>query len=82
MDPAVITGGTFGISWKNTYNPLEVFYSKPLIYTPEGYSHELVILTSNQNIIRIVDGLNGTMVNNRTLDPPFQVCPSSFISEL
>jgi hypothetical protein len=72
MDPNVITGGTFGISWENTYNINEVFYAKPLVYTPSGYPHELLITVSNQNIIRIIDGLNGTLINSRTLNPPFQ----------
>lgn len=72
MDPNVITGGTFGITWKNTYNANEAFYAKPLVYTPSGYTDELVIIVSNQNIIRIVDGKNGTLINSRTLNPPFQ----------
>jgi hypothetical protein len=72
MDPNVITGGTFGITWKNTYNTNEAFYAKPLVYTPSGYTDELVIIVSNQNIIRIVDGKNGTLINSRTLNPPFQ----------
>ena len=29
-------------------------------------------MVSNQNIIRILDGLTGTVLNSRTLDPPFQ----------
>lgn len=72
MDPSVITGGKFLISWKNTYNTNEVFYAKPLVYTPTGFSSELVITVSNQNIIRVIDGLSGSLTNSRTLDPPFQ----------
>src|ERR1700736_6845184 len=71
MDPNVITGGNFAISWKNTYNTNEVFYAKPLVYTPSGYSSELVIIVSNQNIVRIIDGLSGSLINSRTLDAPF-----------
>lgn len=72
MDPQVVGGSTFGITWKNTYNTNEVFYAKPLVYTPEGYANEVVIAVSNQNIVRIIDGKNGTLLNSRTLDPPFQ----------
>jgi hypothetical protein len=62
---------SFTISYKNTYNINEVFYAKPLIYTPSGYATELVITVSNQNIVRIIDGLTGLLINSRTLDPPF-----------
>jgi hypothetical protein len=31
-----------------------------------------VVVVSNQNIVRILDGLTGTLINSRTLDPPFQ----------
>jgi hypothetical protein len=48
-----------------------VFYAKPLVYTPTGYASELVITVSNQNIVRIIDGLTGTLINSRTLDAPF-----------
>ena len=68
MDP----NGKYTISWRHTYNTNEVFYAKPLVYTPSGSPNELVITVSNQNIIRVVDGLTGNLVNSRTLDPPFQ----------
>ena len=68
MDP----NGKYTISWKQTYNTNEVFYAKPLVYTPSGSPNELVITVSNQNIIRIVDGLTGNLIKSRTLDPPFQ----------
>jgi hypothetical protein len=77
MDPTVISGGTWGISWKNTYNTNEEFYAKPLVYTPSGFTNELVIIVSNQNIVRIVDGLTGALINSRTLDPPFQSVDSN-----
>jgi iron transport multicopper oxidase len=55
MDPNVIAGGTFGIIWKNTYNTNEAFYAKPLVYTLSGYTDELVITVTNQNIVSVVD---------------------------
>lgn len=68
MDP----NGKYSISWKQIYNTNEVFYAKPLVYTPSGSPNELVITVSNQNIIRIVNGLTGALVIQRTLIPPFQ----------
>ena len=72
MDPKVVTGGKFAIQWTKVYNANELFYAKPLVYTPSGYPNELVILASNQNILRIVDGLTGALVNSILLEPPFQ----------
>jgi hypothetical protein len=77
MDPSVVGGSKFVLSWKNTYNTNEVFYAKPLVYTPNGYSSELVITVSNQNIIRILDGLSGSLIKTRVLDPPFQSVDSN-----
>jgi hypothetical protein len=62
---------SFTISYKNTYNTNEVFYAKPLVYTPSGFASELVITVSNQNIVRIINGLSGSLINSRTLDAPF-----------
>jgi len=60
------------MSFKNTYNSLEGFYAKPLVYTPTGATSEQVIIVSSQNIVRIVDGETGALLNSRTLNPPFQ----------
>ncbi|KUJ08913.1 uncharacterized protein LY89DRAFT_676796 [Mollisia scopiformis] len=49
-----------------------MFYAKPLVWTPPGGPNKQVIVVSNQNNIRILDGLTGTVINQRTLDPPFQ----------
>jgi hypothetical protein len=72
MDPNVVSSSAFTIQWKAPFNNLEVFYAKPLVWTPPGASSEQVIVVSNQNIIRILDGLTGNVINSRTLDPPFQ----------
>jgi hypothetical protein len=75
IDPSRLSNWT--ISWSNNYNPKEVFYAKPLVFTPRGCEHELVILASNQNNVRVVDGLNGTLIQSRTLDPPFSSIDSN-----
>jgi hypothetical protein len=62
---------SWAISWQNTYNTNEFFYAKPLVYTPPGATSELIILVSNQNIVRLVDGNTGALVNSRTVIPPF-----------
>lgn len=48
-----------------------MFYAKPLVYTPNGFASELVITVSNQNIVRIIDGISGSLINSRILDAPF-----------
>ncbi len=77
MNPQVVGSSSFTLSWKNTYNTNEVFYAKPLVYTPSGSASEIVIVVSNQNIIRLIDGLTGSLIRTRTLDPPFQSVDSS-----
>jgi len=70
MDPANLP--SFKLGWRNTYNTNEKFYAKPLVWTPPGATSEVVIMVSNQNIIRLIDGATGTLLKTRTLDPPFQ----------
>ena len=69
--------GSYGHSWTYTCNSNEFFNAKPLTYTPNGYSHELVIIASQQNIVRVLDGLSGALLYSRTLDPPFQASDSN-----
>jgi len=54
-----------------------MFYAKPLVWTPPGASTEQVIVVSNQNIIRVLDGSTGTLIRSRTLLPPFQAVDSN-----
>lgn len=49
----------------------ELVHAKPLVWTPPGGGNELVIVVSNQNIVRVFDGITGTLIKSRTLDPPF-----------
>lgn len=70
MNPATVGSPIFGILWKNPYNSKELFYSKPLVYTPEGGS-QLVFLASSINIIRTIDAVTGAAINSRTVQPPF-----------
>ncbi|KAJ9145434.1 WSC domain-containing protein [Pleurostoma richardsiae] len=74
LEPATLS--TFKLTWSKQFNTAEVFYAKPLTYTPSGYSSELVILASNQNVLRVLDGLTGTVLFTRILDPPFQASDS------
>jgi hypothetical protein len=71
MDPSLV-GSSLAIAWKQTFNINEVFYAKPLVYTPNGAPNEYVITVSNQNIVRVHDGIKGTLITSRTLLPPFQ----------
>jgi iron transport multicopper oxidase len=70
MHPATVGSSIFGILWKNQYGAKEKWYAKPLVYTPPGQS-QLVFLASSMNVIRIVDAVNGTLLNSRTVQAPF-----------
>jgi hypothetical protein len=70
MDPALVAS-SLALSWKNTYNTNEQFFAKPLVYTPSGAPNEYVITASSQNILRVINGVTGAIVAQRTLDPPF-----------
>ncbi len=74
IDPSKL--GSFTKSWTQQFNTSEVFLAKPLTYTPPGYSNELVIVVSNQNVVRVLDGLLGTVLFTRVLDPPFSSADS------
>lgn len=41
------------------------------MYTPSGFQDELVILVSDANIVRVIDGVTGTLYKSRILDAPF-----------
>jgi hypothetical protein len=71
MHPATVGSAVFGQLWKKFYgNTKEKWYAKPLVYTPPGGS-QLVFLASTLNIIRTVNAVNGTLINERTVQPPF-----------
>lgn len=65
---------SFVLQWTAIFNQgtNELHHAKPLVWTPPGGGNELVIVVSNQNIVRVIDGITGTQKAIRTLDPPFQ----------
>ncbi|KAK3385615.1 Cupredoxin [Podospora didyma] len=69
IDPNAL--GSYIAQWRYTGNVNEMFHAKPLTWTPPGGSHEYVIYVSNQNIVRVFDGLTGAIVTQRTLRPYF-----------
>ncbi|KAH8881048.1 hypothetical protein GQ53DRAFT_519509 [Thozetella sp. PMI_491] len=75
IDPSKL--GTFTKSWTMQFNTSEAFLAKPLTYTPKGFSNELVIVVSNQNIVRVLDGLLGSVLYTRVLDAPFSSADSN-----
>jgi hypothetical protein len=75
VDPEALS--SYVCNWTYTCNNGEFFNAKPLTYTPNGHPHELVIVASQQNIVRVIDGLSGKLIYSRTLDPPFQASDSS-----
>ena len=70
MQPAIVDSSAFGILWRNTYLTKEAWYAKPLVYTPPG-KKQLVFTASNQNWIRTVDAVTGTLIASRQVQPPF-----------
>lgn len=70
FDPTTLS--QYKVSWTTAFNNAEFFYAKPLIYTPAGATKERVYVVSNQNIVRVLDGMTGAVLASRTLDPPFQ----------
>ncbi len=70
LHPVTVGSTIFGILWKNTYGAKEKWYAKPLVYTPPG-QNQLVFLASSMNVIRTLDAVNGTLLNSRTVQPPF-----------
>lgn len=74
IDPTALS--TYAHAWTYPCNSQEFFNAKPLTYTPSPYTHELVIIASQQNIVRVLDGLSGQLLYSRTLDPPFQASDS------
>jgi len=79
MDPAVISGGSFGQIWKYTTptGASEQFYAKPLVFTPASTGRQVVLSFSEQNRIYSLDAVNGTLYATRDLglegEPPFLV---------
>jgi hypothetical protein len=60
------------VSWKKDLEFNETVFAKPLVHTPRGYTNEQVIVVSSLNIVRVIDGLTGSLLRSRTLVPPFQ----------
>lgn len=73
MDPTIVNSTSFGILWTNTYDKLEKWYTRPLVYTSAGINNgaQFVFLASTKNVIRTVDGKTGKAILSRTLLPPF-----------
>jgi hypothetical protein len=59
------------MNWTLTFNTNEQHHAKPLVWTPPGGDNELVITVSNQNMIRVFDGITGKVLYSRVLDAPF-----------
>jgi hypothetical protein len=79
MDPAVVSGGSFGQIWAYTTptGASEQFYAKPLVFTPSSTGRQVVLSFSELNIIYSLDAVNGTLYATRDLsddgETPFLV---------
>ncbi|KAF4632806.1 hypothetical protein G7Y89_g5318 [Cudoniella acicularis] len=72
IDPSVVNSEAFGQLWQISFNALELFYAKPLTYTPLAGGPQIVFLASNQNWIRTINAVTGAIINTRLVSPPFQ----------
>ncbi|KAI4247917.1 MAG: hypothetical protein LQ352_006058 [Teloschistes flavicans] len=72
MQPSIVGSSSFGILWSKTFNPKELWYAKPLVYTPPGQK-QLVFTASNQNWIRTFDAVTGAPLQARQVQLPFLV---------
>jgi len=69
MDPNVVGSSSFGVQWSWTSpDSKESWYAKPLTITLNGV--EMVVTASSLNVVR-VHSVNGTLIAQRTLQPPF-----------
>lgn len=83
MDPAIVSGGSFGQLWKYKTPAYtsgagdEQFYAKPLIYTPPSYGRQILLAFSQQNRLFVLDAVNGTVLAFRDMneegEPPFNI---------
>lgn len=69
MDPSALP--FFGQLWKNTYGPREMWYAKPLVYTPPSTGRQILFTASNMNWIRILDATTGAVLASRLTQNPF-----------
>ncbi|KAK3325088.1 Cupredoxin [Apodospora peruviana] len=75
VDPAKVSSYTR--IWQQVFLANEFFLAKPLVYTPAGSSDELVIIVSNQNNIRVLDGATGAVKYQRQVQAPFMAFDSN-----
>ncbi|KAL8931128.1 MAG: hypothetical protein Q9208_000232 [Pyrenodesmia sp. 3 TL-2023] len=71
MDPAVVDSSEFGLLWSTKYNAKELFYAKPLVYTPLAGGPQIVFIASSQNWIRTMNAKTGAPLNARQVHTPF-----------
>ena len=82
MDPAIVTGGSFGQIWTYTTPASllglpEQFYARSLVYTPTSLGRQVLLSFSEQNRLYVLDAVNGSLIAFRDLalegEAPFQV---------
>ncbi|KAJ3302916.1 hypothetical protein HDU76_005446, partial [Blyttiomyces sp. JEL0837] len=78
LDPAIVSSSSFGrlhLTQLPNVNGLAPgqSYATPLLYTPSGSSQQLVIVTTENNNVYVLDANLGTVLASRNLDVPFNV---------
>ncbi|EPS39555.1 hypothetical protein H072_6644 [Dactylellina haptotyla CBS 200.50] len=74
LSPDIVNDPGFGILWQISTGSGtdELFFAKPLVYTPPSTGRQVVITASAKNNVYIIDALNGTIITSRQLAKPFK----------
>ncbi|KAJ6258342.1 hypothetical protein Dda_6382 [Drechslerella dactyloides] len=74
LSPDIVNDPGFGILWQISTNggSDELFFAKPLVYTPASTGRQVVIAASAKNWVYIIDANNGTILASRQLAKPFK----------
>ncbi|KAF3905657.1 hypothetical protein ABW21_db0206699 [Orbilia brochopaga] len=74
LSPDIVNDPGFGILWQIATNGGndEMFFAKPLVYTPSATGKQVVIAASAKNWVYVIDAKNGTIIASRQLGKPFK----------
>lgn len=64
-------------SWSVQWQGQLLSAQREMVNAPPGGGNELVIVVSNLNIVRVWDGMTGTLIAKRTVDLPFSAVDAS-----
>ncbi|KAF3232296.1 hypothetical protein TWF191_000068 [Orbilia oligospora] len=73
LSPDIVNDPGFGILWQISTigGANELFFAKPLVYTPPSTGIQVIIAASAMNWVYVIDAKNGTVYTKRQLGKPF-----------